>query len=64
MYLLVDITMSLSELYYSVGEDDGLVKLAVKLSKPLSNDVTVQVLNNDGTAVGKSTSISRIRIVI
>ena len=56
--------MSFSELYYSVGEDDGLVKLAVKLSKPLSNDFTVQVLNNDGTAVGKSTSISRIRIVI
>ena len=60
MYLLVDITMSFSELYYSFGEDDGLVKLAVKLSKTLSNDVTVLVINNDGTAVGKSTSISTI----
>ena len=36
----------------------------MKLSKTLSNDVTVRVLNNDGTAVGKSTSISTIRIVI
>ena len=63
MYLLVDITVSFSEFYYSVGEDDDLVELAVKLSKTLPNDVTVQVLNNDGTAVGKSTSISRMRIV-
>ena len=64
MYLLVDVTISFSESYYSTGEDDGPVELAVKLSKPLSNDVTVQVLNNDSTAVGRSTNISRIRIVI
>ena len=63
MYLVVDATVSLSQPSYSVGEDDGRVRLAVKLSSPLSDDVTVQVQSNDGTAIGKSTNISRIRIV-
>ena len=63
MYLVVDIIVSLSQPSYSVGEDDGKVRLAVKLSKLLSNDLIVQVQSNDGTAVGKSTKIPRIRIV-
>ena len=48
--------MSINESYYSIKEDDGIVHLAVRLSKPLSRDVTIQVQDNNGTAVGKSTS--------
>ena len=38
---------------YSVDEDDGLVRLALVLSNPLENDVSVQVNETNGSATGK-----------
>ena len=49
--------MSLEQPIYSVDEDDGPAQPALTLSNPLSRDITVQVLNTDGSATGKHCSI-------
>ena len=42
---------------YSVDEDDGPAQPALILSNPSSTDITVQVLNTDGTTTGEYCSI-------
>ena len=38
---------------YSVDEHDGLAKLVLVLSNPLSTDISVQVNDTNGSATGK-----------
>ena len=38
---------------YTVDENDGPLQLALVLNVRLTNDFTVQVVNNDNTALGK-----------
>ena len=38
---------------YSVHEDDGPAQPALILSNPSSTNITVQVLNTDGSAIGE-----------
>ena len=39
---------------YYINESRGLVRSSVHLSKPLSTDLYVTVINKDGNATGKS----------
>ena len=55
MLLVAIITFSQSA--YSVDENSGTAQVTVVLSNPLSSDLTVEVINNDGTASGKTFSI-------
>ena len=52
------ITVMLTEMMYSVDEDDGSVQIGLVLSNTSSTDVTVQVSNTDGSATGEYCSIS------
>ena len=38
---------------YTVNEAAGVVQPLIYINTPLPNDITVQVTNNDGTAMGK-----------
>ena len=38
---------------YSINENDGAVKPVLVLSKPSSTDITVQVTDEQGTAIGE-----------
>ena len=42
---------------YNVGEDDGPARLILVLSNPLSSDITVQVITEDGSATGEYCNI-------
>ena len=42
---------------YSVNEDAGLVQPILVISNPSSTDITVQVINTDGSATGEYCSI-------
>ena len=39
---------------YHINESQGLVRSSVHLSKPLSSDLNVTVINKDGNAIGES----------
>ena len=43
--------------FYHVNEDAGLVQLVLILSNPSSSNITVQVTNTDGSAIGEYCSI-------
>ena len=55
-HLLATIVM-FSEIIYSVNEDNGSAHLVLVLSNSSSNDITVEVLNIDGSAFGEYCSI-------
>ena len=38
---------------YSFTENNGVGQVVLVLDKPAAIDITVQVINNDGTALGK-----------
>jgi len=38
---------------YRFGENAGSAQVELVLSNPSSTDITLQVLSNDGTAIGK-----------
>ena len=42
---------------YSVNEDAGLVQPVLVISNPSSTDITVQVINTDGSATGEYCSV-------
>ena len=44
--------MSFDHSTYIVGEDDGSAQPVVVLSNPSSTSISVQVLNEDNTAIG------------
>ena len=52
--LYIAITVSFNESTYIVNENTGSVRLALVLSKPLSNDITVEVIDAVDTATGES----------
>ena len=58
MYLM-DVTslyllgVSFKKSAYTVDEDDGPLQLTLVRNTELSADFTIQVLNNDNTALGK-----------
>ena len=54
--------MRFDQSYYSVDEHDGLAKLVLVLSNPLSTDISVQVNDTDGSAIGKYCIKMQIRI--
>ena len=45
--------VSFSQSTYSVNEDDGPAQPVLVLSNPSSINITVQVINTDGSAVGE-----------
>ena len=45
--------MKFAESTYSVDENAGPVQPGLVLSNPSSMDITVQVTNTDGTAIGE-----------
>ena len=49
----VDVTVSFMDPRYNVNEHDGTVQLVLVLTKPSSTEFTLQVTNDDNTAVGK-----------
>ena len=42
---------------YTVNEAAGVVQPVIYIDTPLPNDITVEVTNSDGTAMGKYSSI-------
>ena len=46
-----------SQIVYSFNEDSGSAQLVLILSNSSSNDITVEVLNIDGSATGEYCSI-------
>ena len=51
-FLMLAITVNFIFELYSVNEDDGVVRPRLRLSNPSSFTETVQVINNDVTAIG------------
>ena len=51
--LLVSI-ITFSQSAYMVNESSGAAQVVLVLTNPLSNDLTVEVTNNDVTALGKN----------
>ena len=47
-------TISFSQSLYSVAENSGVVEIFMVLSNPSPTDITVQVLNTEGSATGKN----------
>ena len=45
--------MSFEQSLYSVDENNGPAQPVLILSNPSSTDITVQVLNSDGSATGE-----------
>ena len=46
-------TVFFNESSYSVNENEGSVRPVLVLSNPSSTDVTVHVIDSDGTAMGE-----------
>ena len=55
--MYVDITVMFSETMYSVDEDDGSAEIGLVLSNQSTTDITVEVFNTDGSAIGEYCSI-------
>ena len=53
VYHLLATTVMFSEIIYSVNEDSGSVQPVLVLSNSTSNDITIEVLNIDGSAFGE-----------
>ena len=46
-------TVNFSQSLYSIAESSGAVEIFMVLSNPSPTDITVQVLNTEGSATGK-----------
>ena len=53
----VVITVSFNQSTYSVNENSGPVQPVLVLSNPSTIDITVEIMNNDNTAIGKQSVI-------
>ena len=62
MYCILDIyhlvaaniaTVFFSQSTYSFNEDSRLIQPVLVLSNPLSTDVTIEVVDHEGTAIGE-----------
>ena len=53
----IDITVTFSQPIYSVDEDSGPAQTELVLSNPSSTNITIQVLNSDGSANSEYFSI-------
>ena len=52
--IVIVATVNFSQSLYSVDENGGSVEIVMILSNPSPSDITVQVLNTEGSATGKS----------
>ena len=53
MVHLIVATVSFNEPAYSVNENEGSARPVLVLSNPSSTDVTVHVIDSDGSAMGE-----------
>ena len=52
--IVIVATVNFSQSLYSVNENSGSVEIVMILSNPSPSDITVQVINTEGSATGKS----------
>lgn len=53
----IAITISFNQMMHRANESDGTVEIMVNLSNPSINDITVQIISSDITAISESKHI-------
>ena len=53
IFPILAVVLRFTQTTYNIGEGDALVQPMLTLSRPLSTDLTLQVLNSDLSATGK-----------
>ena len=52
-YYIVGSTVKFSQISYSTAEDNGALQTVLILSNPLSSNITIEVVDINGTSIGK-----------
>lgn len=64
MCYLLDFTVSFDKSLYSIEEDGGSVQVVLILDKPSSDDISITVIDDRGTATGKSINVTTEIVVV